>query len=372
MKSPRRIALVHDWLTGMRGGEKILELLCEIFPHADIFTLVYLPGQLSPTIESHRITTSLLQKIPRIGRYYRHLLPLMPWVMERFDFSDYDLVISTSHCVAKAAKPAKGAHHVCYCFTPMRYIWDQYDSYFGPGRASLVVRTVMKALRPLLQRWDLATVSRVSEFIAISKNIQERIHRIYKRDSGLIYPPVNDAFYATPSAPAPAEEPFYLIVSALAPYKRIDLAVETFRRRGDRLVIVGEGQESNTLKSLAGPKTEFLGWLSNEELRSLYQSCRALIFPGEEDFGIVPVEAMAAGCPVIALRKGGALETIVENETGVFFERLTVESLSDAVDRFEKGHFDRKTIRQHAHTFSRETCQSALRSFFIEYRDEMS
>src|SRR5439155_10502098 len=187
-----KIALVHDWLTGMRGGEKILELLCDLFPQADLFTLVHLPGKVSPTIESHRIGTSPFQKIPRIGRYYRHLLPLMPWAMGRFDFTGYDLLISTSHCVAKAARAAPGARHVCYCFTPMRYIWDQYDSYFGPGRATLSTRWAMKALRPFLQRWDVATASHVDEFLAISRNVQERIKRIYGRDSQVIYPPVND------------------------------------------------------------------------------------------------------------------------------------------------------------------------------------
>ncbi len=298
----------------------------------------------------------------------------MPWAIDRLNFSGYDLIISTSHCVAKAAKPSRGAHHVCYCFTPMRYIWDQYvqHSYFGPGRASLPVRLAMKTVRPFLQQWDIATVPRVNEFIGISKNVQERIKRIYKRDSGLIYPPVNDEFYAAPSGVVPAKEPFYLIVSALAPYKRIDLAIDVFRERGDRLLIVGEGQDSNMLKRLAGPKTEFLGWLSNEELRGLYQSCRALIFPGEEDFGIVPVEAMGRRLPVIALGKGGALETVLENETGVFFKEPTVEDLGDAISRFEKLTFDRARIGRHAQAFSKKRCQEALRSFFIEYQDEMS
>jgi len=296
----------------------------------------------------------------------------MPWAIDHFDFAGYDLLISTSHCVAKAARPAPGARHVCYCFTPMRYIWDQYDSYFGAGRASWPVRWAMKMIRPRLQRWDTITASRVNEFIAISKNVQERIKRIYGRDSGLIYPPVDNTFYSRPSGQAPAAEPFYLIVSALAPYKRIDLALDVFRRRGSRLLVVGEGQDSEALKRMAGPKTDFLGWLSNEELRSLYQTCRALIFPGDEDFGIVPVEAMAAGCPVIALRKGGALETVVENETGIFFNEPTPELLMEALTRFEHTVFEPARIRQHAETFSRECCEKALRAYFVEYHDEMS
>lgn len=368
----RKIALIHDWLTGMRGGEKVLEVFCELFPKADLFTLIHVPGSVSRAIESHRIVTSPLQKVPRIERYYRHLLPIMPWAINQFDFAGYDLLISTSHCVAKAAKPAPGARHVCYCFTPMRYIWDQYDTYFGPGRASLSVRWAMKAVRPFLQRWDVVTASRVSQFITLSKFVQERLKRIYHRDSMLIYPPVDDEFYSTPAPRPPLTEPYYLIVSALAPYKRIDLAIDVFRRRGDRLLIVGEGQDREALKRMAGPKTEFLGWRTNEELRSLYQSGRALIFPGEEDFGIVPVEAMAAGCPVIALRKGGALETVKENVTGVFFNEPNTVDLMDAITRFEKVTFDPAAIRRHAHSFSRALCREALRSSFIEYQDEMS
>jgi hypothetical protein len=208
LKTHPRVALVHDWLTGMRGGEKVLEVLCDLFPQADVFTLVHIPGKVSRTIESHPIITSFLQRIPGAGRIYRYLLPLMPLAMERFDFSPYDLLISTSHCAAKAAKPRAGAHHICYCHTPMRYIWDQYDSYFGPGRASLPVRLVMKAIRPHLQNWDLATLPRVHEFIANSNNVRERIARIYRRESSVIYPPVDVEFYsANAEPPSPATSP---------------------------------------------------------------------------------------------------------------------------------------------------------------------
>jgi len=373
LKTHRKIALIHDWLTGMRGGEKVLEVLCELFPKADLYTLVHVPGQVSSIIESHRIFTSPLQAVPQIGRTYRYLLPLMPWAIEHFDFSSYDLLISTSHCVAKAAKPGKDARHVCYCHTPMRYIWDQYDSYFAPGRASFPVRMLMNMLRAPLQRWDVSTTSRVHHFIANSENVRARIRRLYQREADVIYPPVDVDFYSAGLTPRrPAQEAFYLIVSALAPYKRVDIAIEAFRRLGKKLVVVGEGQNSKSLRDSAGPQVQFLGWLSNQELRSYYQRCQALVFPGEEDFGIVPLEAMSAGCPVIAFRKGGALETVLENQTGLFFSAQTPESLMDAVQRFENTSFNSLTISKHAERFSRQRCASAFRSLFIEYKEEMS
>jgi len=373
VKSRRRIALIHDWLTGMRGGEKVLEVLCGIFPEADIFTLVHLPGKVSPVIESHRIITSPLQKIPRIGSYYRHLLPLMPWAIERFDFAGYDLLISSSHCVAKAARPAPGACHVSYCHTPMRYIWDQYEAYFGPGRSSWPVRTVMAAIRPNLQRWDVATVSRVTEFIANSENVRARIQRLYRRESSVIYPPVDVDFYKQGVLQrAPDPEPFYLIVSALAPYKRVDIAIEALRQLNKRLVVIGEGQESRALRQAGGLQTTFLGWLSDAELRSYYQRCQALLFPGEEDFGIVPLEAMSAGCPVIAYRKGGATETVVENKSGVFFDDQTPQSIARAIKNFEQMSFHPAEVSALAERFSRRYCESAFRSYFLDYASEMS
>jgi glycosyltransferase involved in cell wall biosynthesis len=371
--SARRIALVHDWLTGMRGGEKVLEVLCEIFPRADVYTLVHLPGHVSPAIESHRIYTSPLQNVPGIGAVYRHLLPFMPWAIERFDFSGYDLLISTSHCVAKAAIPAEGAKHVCYCHTPMRYIWDQYDAYFGPGRASWLVRQAMVRLRPRLQRWDVATVPRVHQFIANSENVRARIRRIYQRDASVIYPPVDVEFYCRGvSARQPDRESFYLIVSALAPYKRVDIAIEAFRRMNRKLVVIGEGQERRRLKESAGSGIEFLGWLNQAELRSYYQRCRGLLFPGEEDFGIIPLEAMAAGCPVIAYRRGGALETVVENKTGIFFYAQTPQAIREAVKRFETLSFHPADVSAHAGRFNRQHCAAAFRSYFLEYASEMS
>lgn len=370
---PRRIALVHDWLTGMRGGEKVLEVLCEIFPKADIFTLVHLRGQVSDIIERHKIYTSPLQYIPMIGRYYRHMLPLMPWAIEHFDLSAYDVVISSSHCVAKGAKPREGARHWCYCHTPMRYIWDQFEDYFGPRQASGAVRFAMNAFRPYLQQWDVESSSRVDEFIANSENVRGRIRRIYQRDSCVIYPPVDFDFYSTRVETMPAQrEPFYLIVSALAPYKKIDMAIEAFNKMRKKLLIVGEGQDSAKLKTLGNSSIEFLGWHTDEKLRSFYQQAQALIFPGEEDFGIVPLEAMASGCPVIAYAKGGALETVIDNKTGIFFSNPSVNDLISAVQRFEQRTFDPAAIKTHAQRFGRQHCEDQFRRAFVEYRNEMS
>ncbi len=365
--SVKRVALIHDWCTGMRGGEKVLDVLCELFPTADLYTLVYSAGKLTPCIENRRIVTSPLQRLPGIERYYRHLLPLMPWAIEQFDFSAYDVLISTSHCVAKGARPKAGALHWCYCHTPMRYVWDQYDDYFSPGRASWFVRQAMGLLRPSLQRWDIHTTSRVHHFIANSKNVQERIQRIYKRASKVIYPPADYSFYSfQDTLQQPSTQPFFLVVSALAPYKRVDLAIEVFNQSGRPLVIIGDGQENERLRAMAKPNIKFLGWLEPEQLRWHYQNCEALIFPGEEDFGIVPLEAMSAGRPVLAYGKGGALETVMEGKTGLFFASQTPNALSTLVNVFYKHSFDSTVIQAHASAFDREACKSQFRQTFVE------
>jgi glycosyltransferase involved in cell wall biosynthesis len=367
MMARPKVALIHDWLTGMRGGEKVLEVLCEIFPEADVYTLVHIPGQVSPMIERHKIYTSFLQKIPGAGENYRYFLPLMPRAIERFDFSSYDALISTSHCVAKAAIPGPHAKHWSYCHTPMRYIWDQYDQYFGPGRSNVVTRSVMRMIRPSLQKWDVATVPRVHHFLANSQNVRERIQRIYHRDAQVIYPPVDVEYYAQRNgASGETPPPFYLIVSALAPYKRIDLAVKAFNHLKKQLLIIGDGPEYERLRDLARPNIHFAGWLPKEQLRWHYAHCQALIFPGEEDFGIVPLEAMAAGRPVVAYRKGGALETVVEGKTGVFFDHQTPEDLLSALETIEPQHFDPDAIRRHTEAFSRPRFIEQVRQTFVE------
>jgi glycosyltransferase involved in cell wall biosynthesis len=367
--SSPRVALVHDWLTGMRGGEKVLEVFCELFPAADIYTLIHVPGRVSPSIERHKIIPSFLQKWPSIKQRYRYFLPLMPRAIERFDFREYDLMISSSHCVAKGAIPGPKTQHVSYCHTPMRYIWDQYDDYFGPGRASWSTRLAMGLVRSTLQQWDLKTVPQVHRFIANSKNIQERIQRIYHRESDVIYPPVDYDYYSQRPAAYDKESPppFYLIVSALAPYKRVDLAIHAFNQWKKQLLIIGDGPESSRLRALAGPNVHFAGWLDSEPLRWHYAHCQALIFPGEEDFGIVPLEAMSAGRPVIAFQKGGALETVIEGKTGLFFDHQTPDSLLQALERLDNSRWNPDDIRQHASAFSRSQCLAKLRQAFIEH-----
>jgi glycosyltransferase involved in cell wall biosynthesis len=344
-----KVALVHDWLTGMRGGEKCLEVLCELFPEADIYTLLHIPGTVNKTIESHRIHTSFLQYLPAVETEYRMYLPIFPLAMEMFDLSVYDVVISTSHCVAKNVKAGKGGIHISYCFTPMRYVYEMYGEYFGKEHAGFLVRTAMKAVAPYLRWWDRFTARRVDHFIAISEHVRKRIVRHYGKDAEIIYPPVdNDHFQLSTSGNG-----YYLIVSALVPYKRVDLAVRAFNLLGERLLIVGKGPEEKMIAQIAGKNVQMLGWKNDADLAALYRKCKALIFPGEEDFGIVPLEAMACGKPVIAYAKGGALETVVEKKTGIFFHDQTVDSLVEAVHISNSLHFNPAEIRTHALQFSR-------------------
>ena len=357
MTTKRNIALVHDWLVGMRGGEKVLEVLCELFPEATLFTLVHRKGSCSPTIERMKIETSFLQHLPFGKSYYQHYLPLFPIAAQSLDVRDFDLVISSSHAAAKSVRVRKGVRHICYCHTPMRYIWDQYEQYFGKGRASFPVGLAMKMVRGYLQRWDVATAMNVDQFIANSENVRQRIQRIYERESTVIYPPVDVQKFSLSAK----DDGYFLIVSALVPYKRIDIAVEAFNILGERLTIVGTGSEETRLKRMAKKNIEFVGWVKENDLQKYYSCCRALIFPGEEDFGIVPVEAMACGKPVIAFGKGGALETVVEGKTGMFFLEQRAESgehgaksLERRVREFGAMKFDAKSIREHAEQFSRE------------------
>ena len=350
-----RVALVHDWLTGMRGGERCLEVFCELFPDADLYTLLHVRGSVSPVIEGRRIITSFVQRLPDAERRYRSYLPLFPAAIRRFDLSGYDLILSSSHAVAKGVRVPPGALHVCYCFTPMRYVWDLYDDYFG-ARAGPLTRLLMPGVAAALRRWDRRTAAGVHHFVGISRFIVDRIRRCYGRAADVIYPPVDVARFRIEERP----EDFYLVVSALAPYKRVDLVVEAASRLGRRLVVVGTGPEEARLRARAGPTVQFLGWKDDAQVAELYARCRALLFPTVEDFGITPLEAMAAGRPVIALGQGGALETVVppggpEPPTGLFFARQTADDLAEAVRRFEFGAtvFEPKTLRRHAEQFDR-------------------
>ncbi len=361
-----RLTLVHDWLTGMRGGEKCLEVLCRRFPNSRLFTLLHRQGSVAPSIERLDPRTSFLQRLPGATKYYRYLLPLMPFAA-RWRIPPCDLLVSMSHCVAKAAQPPAGVPHVCYCFTPMRYAWHLREAYFG-GRFGRLKAALVDRLLGWIRDWDRRTADRVTHFIAISRTIEHRIAECYGRQSAVIYPPVDTDFY-TPATQTPdaLREDFYLVVSAFAPYKRIDLAIEACQRLNRRLVIIGTGQDAARLKAMAGPNVVFLGWQPDEVIREHFRRCRALLFPGEEDFGIVPVEANACGAPVIALGVGGATETIVplrgsQSPTGVWFEEQRVDSLVAAMEQFERNRdaFQTNAIRKQALKFNKHRYQTEL------------
>ncbi|KPL01484.1 MAG: hypothetical protein AMK75_04700, partial [Planctomycetes bacterium SM23_65] len=306
----------------MRGGEKVLGLLCELLPASDLYTLIYLPGRLTPRIEQRRIVTSWLNRLPRLERYYRYLLPLMPSAAGGLKLSGYDLVVAVSHCVAHGVEVCGGTRLVCCCLTPMRYIWDAEGTYLAGRRRRDLRYRLLRRLGGAFRAWDRRAAGRVTEYLAVSHSVQERIKHCYGRDSRVIYPPVDTAFYHPVSS---ARGDYYLWVGALAPYKRIDLAIAAFSRLRDaELVVIGEGQDLAWARKAATPNVKFLGWASDEVLRRHYSSCRALISPGEEDFGIVQVEAQACGCPVIAYGQGGVRDTVVpltdaaDGPTGVF------------------------------------------------------
>lgn len=341
-----RVALIHDWLTGMRGGEKVLEVFADLFPMAPIYTLLHVPGAVSAKLEAHPIITSRLQQLPLAATRYRHYLPLMPRLIEQFRVADADLVLSTSSCVAKSIQPPPGAVHASYILSPMRYLYDRYDDYFAPGRAGWCTRAAMRLVRRPLQRWDQRTMARVDSPVAISSFIAQRILSVYGRRARVIHPPVEVERFAAARRPP---EDYYLIVSALVPYKNVDLAIEAFRRLDRRLIVAGSGPLLEQLRANCPANVELRGWVSDAEVEELVGGCRAFVFPNVEDFGIAPVEAMAAGRPVIALGAGGALDTVCDLDrwragrfrsdygpTGLFFASPEPAALAEAVERFER------------------------------------
>jgi glycosyltransferase involved in cell wall biosynthesis len=367
-----RVALVHDWLTGMRGGEKVLEVLAEIFPAADLFTLVHARGSVSATIEARRIRTSWLQKLPSVERRYRWALPLFPAAIERFDLSGYDLILSSSHCVAKGARPAPRALSVCYCHTPMRYVWERFDDYFGGWRGPRRWFVDRAAVR--LRRWDVATAPRVRLWIANSGSVRGRIvdhYGVAPGDVEVIAPPVDTALFrpgagGAPPPPGLEHLGYDLVVSAFVPYKRLDLAVLAARRTGRRLVLAGKGPDETRLRQLAATtpgkgEVIFVGAPLSADLPALYAHCRAFVFPGLEDFGITPLEATACGRPVVAYGAGGVLDTVVPGLNGVFFAEQTEAALAEALadPRLDRP-WDTERMVAHAARFGRERFRAAM------------
>ena len=364
------IALVHDWLVGTRGGERCLEVFAKLYPGAPVYTLLHVPGSVSSEIEDHRIYTSFIQNIPKAKKNYRYLLPLFPAAVKGLDVSEFDVILSSSHCAAKGVKKGDQSLHICYCYTPMRYVWDMWEEYFGEER---IGKLRLLALQPLLSRlrsWDRKTAHGVDVFVAISKFVQDRIKRFYNRDSHVIYPPVNGAYYHI----SEKVDDYYLAVSSLVPYKRMDIALEAFKGLGLKLIVVGTGPEEEKLKGMASKNITFLGHLPDDEIKELYSKARALIFPGVEDFGIVPLEAQASGRPVIAFRGGGALESVLEGETGVFFYPQEPEALQEAVRTLDPARFDSKVIRDWALRFDRSIFKERINQFvnkcWERWRDE--
>jgi glycosyltransferase involved in cell wall biosynthesis len=355
----RRVALVHDWLTGMRGGERVLESLCRMLPDADLFTLVHVPGSVSKTIEARRLRTSIVQRLPLAGRWYRQYLPIFPTAIELFDLDGYDVVISTSHCAAKAVVPPGRALHVCYCFSPMRYAWDQFDAYFGPERVGPTRSALYRRMLSWIARWDRATAPRVTRFLADSQYVAGRIARYYNRQALVLYPPVDTAFFTPDGTQA---ESHFLVVSALVPYKRVDLAIAAARQLGVPLKIVGGGPDETRLRAMAGPTVEFLGTLDDEALRREYRRARATILPAEEDFGIVPVEALACGRPVVAFARGGACETVTPGATGVLVDEATPEAFADGLREVSARTWNPARLRSDAERFSVDRFETAMRA----------
>jgi glycosyltransferase involved in cell wall biosynthesis len=344
-----RVALVHDWLTGMRGGEKVLDALCDVFPAADLFTMVQVPGTTSAKIERRRVSRSPVQWLPAAGRLYRHYLPLFPFAVEQFDLDGYDLVISTSHCAAKSVVVPGRARHLCYCLTPMRYAWDQFEAYFGPERIGARRSAALRPVLAWLARWDRDTAHRVHRYLAISQYVARRIGLYYNRQSTIVYPPVDTEFFTPERVPV---SPRFLIVSALVPYKRVDVAMMAARRAGVALTVVGDGPERAALEAMAGGSVEIVGRKSDTEIRDLYRTSLATVLPGEEDFGIVPVEAQACGRPVLALARGGALDTVLPGVTGILVDDLSTEALEDGFRATLRHEWDSAVIRTHAERFS--------------------
>ncbi len=374
MANPLRVAIVHYWFIRRRGGERVVEALAELFPQADIYALLVGPGWREGPFRSHKVTSSLLQRIPLACRFYRKLLPLFPYALEQLELDNYDLVISSESGPAKGVVTAATTCHICYCHSPMRYLWDLYHHYRSGKGLGVFSRPVFSLTAHYLRMWDLASASRVDYFVANSAYVAARIRKHYRREATVIPPPVD----LSPCVLSGKIGDHYLVVSPLVDYKRVDLAIAACGRLKRPLRIVGDGEEYRRLRRLAGPQVQFLGYLADKDVRQQYAECRALLFPGEEDFGIVPVEAQSCGRPVIAFGRGGVLETVIchhshgqfkpESSTGIFFREQSVEALVETMQAFEEveSRFVPAFIHQHVERFDVNRFKSAVRQFVDE------
>jgi glycosyltransferase involved in cell wall biosynthesis len=357
-----KIALVHYYLVSVRGGERVFHTLAQTFPEADLFAVVYNPASQPEWLAKRRMTTSFLQMVPGSWRYFRQSFMFYPFAVEQFDLSAYDVVISSSAGFTHGVITPPETCHVCYCHNTFRYAWNWYHEFMQ--QSSVTGRLVLAPLLNWIRTWDVGAAQRVDHFISNSLVTQQRIRKYYRRESTIIHPPIETARFATALPISPGD--YYLTVSELVPYKKVDVIIEAFNHSQRKLVIVGDGPQRARLQALAKNNITFAGRVSEEQLIGLYQRCRALIFMAKEDFGMVPLEANAAGRPVIAYGAGGALETVAEGTSGVFFSEQTVESLADAIDRFEGMSFDSQSLRDHAAQFDVSNFQKLMRSFICE------
>ncbi|MCC7477087.1 glycosyltransferase [bacterium] len=356
---PARVALVHDWVTSFGGAERCLIQLHQLFPSAPIYTLVHDTRNTPPELEDAHIVTSHLQKLPGSTTDYQKFLTAMPYAIEQFDLRSFDLVLSSSHAVAKGVLTHHRQKHLSYCYTPMRYIWDLYHTYLSHTRMSSLQERAFRMSAHYLRQWDYSSAQRVDKFIAISETVKGRIKHLYGREAPVVYPPV-DCGYFVPDPQGASD--YYLVVSRAVPYKRLDLAIEVFNQRSERLLVVGTGPLLERFKRQAKRNIEFLGLVSDEDLKVLYQNCRALLFPAEEDFGLTPVEAMACGRPVVALGYGGASETVLDGVTGVHFAEQSAVALDAAIDRLEGLRICPLACRQRAESFDQRIFQAKIRA----------
>lgn len=363
-----RVAIVHYWLVTMRGGEKVLETLCKMFPQADIYTNVYNPSAISDEIKKHNVYTTKINRYPMAKKFYQKYMPFMPKALMELDLTGYDLIISSESGPAKGVCPAPDAFHICYCHTPMRYLWDMYHEYFD--KTSFIVKFFMKKMIPALRNWDVISSNLVDYFVANSHYVASRINRYYRRSADIVFPPCSiEKFLDNPRKP----EDFYLFFGQLVGYKRADIAIEACIKSGRKIVVIGDGKSKKAKEYTKTGLVQFTGRVSDDKVKDYLSRAKALLFPGIEDFGIIPVEANAAGCPVLAYRKGGALDSIKENCTGMFFDEQTPAALAECMDRFERAErnfCDREVFNQHVRQFAEEEFIRKI-SYIVQNRNKM-